>query len=306
MELAFVPLSIESFLRAFLLLCLALPVLPSCAAASCSVPTVAELPLRQSAGFLTVAVTVAGQPASLLLDTGAEGGLVTPDAARRLRLPADPDRRTRVVGTGGPGAVAAHVVLGGMVLGDIALPPLSVPVGPLPAVPRIIPPVAGLLGADVLAAFEVEIDVPRKRLILHELYGDCDDPVPWPHTTVPLRRVGDRLVAPALLDGSPLEALVDTGALSIALDTEAAARLGVSADMLAVDPGGISGGVDMREVPFHWHRFASLAIGDIVLRDPVLTVTRVREATPILLGASWFATRRVWLSYATGQMFVGR
>lgn len=268
--------------------------------------TVAELPLRDSAGFLTVAASVAGQPVSLLLDTGAEAGLVTPEAARRLRLRLDPHRRTRVEGTGGAGAVATHVVLSGAVLGSIALPSRSVPVGPLPAIPRVVPPVAGLLGADALAGFDVEIDVRRNRLALHEIYGDCDDPVPWPHSTVPLRGVGDRLTLTAMLDGKPFEALIDTGALSIVLDPETAATLGVTAGMLAVDPGGVSGGVDMREVPFHWHRFASLAIGEATLRNPVLTVTTVHEATPILLGASWFMAHRVWLSYATGRLFIAR
>jgi hypothetical protein len=62
----------------------------------------------------------------------------------------------------------------------------------------------------------------------------------------------------------------------------------------------------MREVLFHWHRFASLAVSGVTIRHPVITVTPVREATPILLGASWFAGRHVWLSYATGRMFVAR
>jgi hypothetical protein len=38
----------------------------------------------------------------------------------------------------------------------------------------------------------------------------------------------------------------------------------------------------------------------------VLTVTPVTGETPILLGAHWFAPRRVWLSYATARMFVAR
>ncbi len=276
------------------------------AVAACSVETIAELPLRESAGFLTVAASVAGEPVSFLLDTGAEAGLVTPEAAERLRLPLDPRTQTRMEGTGGLGAVAPHVVLSGVVLGRIGLPPRSVPVGPLPAIPRIVPPVVGLLGADSLAGADVEIDVARNRLLLHQVFGDCADPVSWPHTTVPLRREGDRLVARALLDGQPFDALLDTGALSIVVDTAAAAVVGVTPEMLAREPGGVSGGVDMRELPFHWHRFRSLAVGDVVIHKPVLTVTPVQASTPILLGAQWFAPRRVWLSYATSRMFVAR
>lgn len=274
------------------------------ASAACDVETVAETKLRDVAGFLTVQATIDGVPASLLLDTGAEAGLVTPDAATRLRLPVDPGRRTLVQGTGGAGEVIPHVVLSGAAIGGLGLPPHSVAVGPLPAVPRTTPPVAGLLGADVLSAFDVEIDLRRGRFALHRVSGSCDTPVSWAHDTVALRRAGNRLIAGARLDGHELDALLDTGALSIALDTGAALGLGVSADALARDPGGISGGVDMREVPFHWHRFASLAVGGVAIRHPVVTVTPVREATPMLLGASWFAGRHVWLSYATSRMFV--
>ena len=298
--------SIQSSTRRSLLGGFAVMALGGTASAACDVHAVAETKLRDVVGFLTIQASIGGVPVSLLLDTGAEAGLVTPDAALRLRLPLDPSRRTLVQGTGGAGAVIPHVMLSGLAIGGLELPPRSVPVGPLPAVPRTVPPVAGLLGADALSGFDVEIDVRHGRLALHRVSGECEAPVPWAHDAVALRRTGDRLIASARLDGHPIDALLDTGALSIALDTGAARALGVTADALASDPGGIGGGVDMREVPFHWHRFASLAVGGIIIRHPVITVTPVREATPMLLGASWFAGRRVWLSYATARMFVAR
>ncbi|MBO0712445.1 MAG: retropepsin-like domain-containing protein, partial [Acetobacteraceae bacterium] len=170
--------------------------------------------------------------------------------------------------------------------------------------PRIDPPVAGLLGADVLAGFDVEIDGPGKRLALHEPGAGCVPP--WPSESVPLRRTGDRLSVTARLDGRPVEALIDTGSLSVVLDIEAALGFGVGRAALARDPGGISGGVDMREATYHWHRFASLAVGPVVTRNPVMTVTGIGEQAPMLLGASWFAPRRVWLSFATRRMFIAR
>jgi hypothetical protein len=285
-------------------LAFALPVLPSRA---CEVRTVAEMPLRNSLNFLTVPAAINGISVSLLLDTGAERGLVTPEVARSFDLPSDPRVATRAQGTGGTGAIMPHVVVSSLAVGGLELPPHSIPVGPLPAIPRIIPPVAGLLGGDVLAAFDVEIDVPHGRLALRTVSEDCDAPMRWTHETVPLRREGVRLIAPVTLDGHRLEALLDTGALSIALDTETAIHeLDLSQAALARDPGGIAGGVDMREALFHWHRFGRLAIGGLIERNPVLTVTRIREDTPMLLGASWFAQHRAWLSYATARLFIAR
>jgi len=275
---------------------------PALASASCA--ALAEAALRQTLGFLSVPASIRGVAVSLLLDTGAESGLITEEAAKRLALPADPTRFTRVEGTGGAGAVLPHVLLDQLTLGGLALAPQSLPVGPLPAIPRIDPQVAGLLGADVLAGFEVEIDGPGNRFALYEPGAGCVPP--WPYESVPLHRTGDRLSLTAHLDGRPVEALIDTGSLSIVLDTEAAARLGVSRAALARDPGGISGGVDMREVTYHWHHFASLAIGSVMIGNPVVTVTGVGRETPMLLGASWFASRRVRLSFATGRMFIAR
>ncbi|MBV8400166.1 MAG: hypothetical protein JOZ17_15715, partial [Acetobacteraceae bacterium] len=55
---------------------------------------------------------------------------------------------------------------------------------------------------------------------------------------------------------------------------------------------------------YHWHRFASLQIGREVIRNPVLTVSPLQEEADLLLGSPFFATRRVWLSYASGRMYV--
>lgn len=290
-----------SVLRIALAACL-VPLTPALCSAGCT--RLAQAPLRQTLGFLSVAASIDDVPVSLLLDTGAESGLITEEAARRLGLQADPGRYTRVQGTGGAGAVLAHARIERLTIGAMTLAPLSLPVGPLPAIPRIDPPVAGLLGADALAGFEVELDGPGQRLALYAPGADCAPP--WPHETISLSRAGNRLSVTARLDGRPIEALLDTGSLSVILDRAAAARWGVSAGALARDPGGISGGVDMREAAYHWHRFASLAIGSVLIQDPVVTVTGVSEATKLLLGASWFAPRRVWLSFATGRMFVAR
>ena len=59
-------------------------------------------------------------------------------------------------------------------------------------------------------------------------------------------------------------------------------------------------------VPMHLHRFAELRVGPDVMRDPALWVASVRVVpiVDMLLGADWLQTRRVWLSFATKQIFV--
>lgn len=278
--------------------------------AVCNTVPVAKVKLTDTLGFFSIQARIDFAPVSLLLDTGADTALVTPEAARRLHLALDPGRQTLLQGTGGDGGMAPNVVLRRMTIGDLTLDNRSVPLGALPALPRIVPPVAGLLGADLLAAFDVEIDLEQKRLALYAPASDHDGPCrpPWrgQFDTIELQRQGNRLLARVSLNGHDLLALIDTGARSIIVDTAAAAEMGVTADMLAVDPGGITSGVDMRDVRYHWHRFDSLRIGSETLRRPVLTVAPLQEHAAMLLGSDYFARRRVWLSYATNRMFVER
>ncbi len=282
--------------------------------AGCGVTPLATLPVENTADFVTLAAAIDGRPVSLVMDTGADSELITPEAAERLQLAVDPARVTPILGTGGPAGVSPHVLIRRLTLGTLAFGSLSAPLGYLPAVPRMVPPVAGLLGADLLSRFDIDLDLPGRRMTLYAVAdtpgegAGCADVSlpPWtgPFETVRLRRSGDRLIASARINGHPESALIDTGARSIIVGTVAAGRLGAGPDRLATESGGITGGVDMREVSFHWHRFASLQLGSETVPNPVLTVSALSEDTDMLLGAPYFATRRVWLSYATGRMFV--
>lgn len=286
----------RGFLAVLLLASAAAHAAPSCT-------PLAVVPLADRADYLALPARLGGSPVTLLLDTGATAGLVQPDIARRLGLPghATPERRLR--GTGGRGEMVPIVALPALQLGGLAITGLMAPVSALPQAPHVLPPVAGLLGADVLSHFQVEIDLPHDRLAFYRS-GDCDGAPPWraEATEVALRRVGDRLLADVRLDGEPMRALLDTGARSIIVGEAAARRAG--AQTLAQEPGGIAGGTDLHPVLYHWHRFGTLAIGGIVLRAPTLTVMPIEEDAPILLGAPFFATRQVWLRYDPPAMFV--
>jgi len=61
-----------------------------------------------------------------------------------------------------------------------------------------------------------------------------------------------------------------------------------------------------RLVTMRRHRFRSLAVGGETMQAPEIWVAPVRF-TPIvdmLLGEDWLAGKRVWISYATRQVFV--
>ncbi len=276
------------------------------ARADCGLALVAEVALRDTDGYLSIPVSLAGRPASMLIDTGSDAGLLSPGAARGL--PVERGRVAHVSGTGGGARGVPVATVPTLGIGDLSLGAVPFPLGALPAFPRIVPPIAGLIGGDLLSHFEVEIDASGGVLRFyqaHELSSLCRDLPPWrgPVETVGLTPVGNRMALGVSLDGKPITALLDSGARSRIVSRRAALTGGVDAATLEAEPGGITSGIDGREVLYHWHRFDTLRVGGETDRNPVLTVTPLSDPFDMLLGADWFERHRVWVSYATSRLF---
>ncbi len=267
----------------------------------------AVAPLHDVAGYLLVPVGIDGQPFQLVLDTGAEAGLLDAGVRRTLGLPISAGQRATLHGTGGGSEPAPVARVPRLALGNLLVTDALLPVGRLPASPNVSPPVAGLLGGDVLSRFAVLIDVPDGGLAFYRDAPGCGAAAPaagW--SAVALARDGTRRTVAATLDGDALTALLDTGARSRILATRAALDAGVAPATLAAEPGGVTSGIEGRDAIYHWHRFRTLRIGDETETGPVLTVTPLAGPAGLLLGADWFARRRVLISYATDRMFIER
>ena len=263
------------------------------------------MPLAENWNFLVLPAAIGGQPVSMLLDSGADAGLVTEEAASRLHL-RTLGGRTTLEGTGAAGISARTVLLPELALGDLVLPPHPVPVAALPTEPRVTPPVAGLLGADLLADFDVDIDLPGNRLALSRLAGDCDGFRPWEGAEArardPRRRPPPRRAAPrrpcAAGAGRYRRALDDSRHRCGGADrgrrrrSSRMTRAGCPAGWTCI-PSSIAGTASPRS------RSAATR-----LAGPVVTVAPVNQPVDVLLGADFFAARRVWLSYATSRMFI--
>lgn len=266
-----------------------------------------RLPLADHDGFLSVVARLGGLDASMLVDTGSDAGLLDPRAAHEAGARPDGER---VPVTGRSGIAALSVAsLPSFGLGRLVLTDVAFPLGTLPAMPMLEPPVAGLLGGDVLSAFEVEFDVKAGELALYladHLSASCRGLPPWtgPFETVPARRQGNRMLIPVRLDGTPTEALLDSGARSRIVSRALALSLGVPAGQLDGEPGGYTREIAADRTTYHWHRFQTLEVAGRTVRNPVLTVAPIGEGAAMLLGADWFAAHRLWISYATSRVFV--
>jgi hypothetical protein len=284
--------------------------------AACRVVQQTSVPIGFLNGHLLVTVEVNDTPATFILDTGAERTLMGEDVVRQLGIARDSWVASTVLGIGGyeerPNALPRSLRLGTVTLRRHTLiGDSSVTVGPLPITDIAGHPIAGLLGRDFLSSFDLDMDLPSRRLTLYEV-ADCGSAfLPWtmPYAAIPATTpIGAALVVPVAVDGHPLRALLDTGASASLVAAPGMARLGLTPTLLARDPGGNGSGIGPAPVFMHRHRFTMLSVGPDTTRNPEIWVSPV-HVVPIvdmLLGADWLRTRHIWLSFATKQVFVAQ
>lgn len=274
---------------------------------ACDIHKAAEIPIGFERGFVSAPAVIEDRPVTLLIDTGAETSLVTPVAMAVLHLQTDERRRSIIQGTGGAittqNALLQSIGIGGMEMLD-----QSVAVGPLPAAQSAVVKAFGLLGADWLSDFDVEFDLPHRRMALYRAEGCSGDYVPWPgQKTSVFAQVYRRglVILSAELDGQPVTALLDSGASGSALSEAAAARIDLGASALALDPSGTSIGIDGATLTTRRHRFGRLRIGTISYGGPLISISPLHLAmADMLLGADWLRDNRVWISYATHRVTI--
>ncbi|HYL77422.1 MAG TPA: aspartyl protease family protein [Bryobacteraceae bacterium] len=197
-------------------------------------------------GFGLMVSINGGRPLNLLLDTGASGILLRSKAARKVGATELAETSVRGIGDEGGrshGAIAREVRIGGAVFADYLLDVAG---------RKSIYGEDGIIGTDVFAEFLVTLDFRQRKLVL--------DPLPGGR---PVRqRTYDRAALPALKDFTPVFRvdhlllvettiaetkpvlfILDTGASSTMISTQAAFR----ATKVHLDSGtrlrGVSGNV---------------------------------------------------------------
>jgi len=276
------------------------------ASGRCGSPSSLDLPITVKQGLPLVRVTLKSGDAVLIVDTGAESSIFSTAAAERLQLPRNMAYPRRVRGING-GVVSGAVELPGFAIAGVHMPNFGVLVGSLdlPKVDGIAPD--GLLGADILSDFDLEMDLAHDLVRL-----TCGVPAPaWTRSHSPIaanRSLHNRLFFRTSLDGKNIATIIDTGAQHSLLAAEAASALGASPERLArehvgqVRGVGTSVGVEARP-----YRFRRLVIGEETLTDPILLVAPVNLAdADLILGADFLKSFRAWISYKSRNAFIAR
>ncbi len=259
-------------------------------------------------------VEVNGVTASFLMDTGAQRSVVSEAAVKRLGVARDEWVGTTMSGIGGvndrANANPRSLALGGVPLVRRTLrrdTSLTVGILPSSSVPGEV--VDGLLGRDYLSEFDLDLDVASRQMELYQASGCSGRFLPWAgdYVAIPVSNPTESaLLIPVLLDGVPLRAMLDSGASGSLLAAPGMFRMKLGLGDLENDPSIPVGGLGAHTVIMRQHRFRTLRVGPQTMDAPLLWVAPVRLSpiADMLLGADWLAARRVWISYATRQIFV--
>jgi len=282
--------------------------------AACTVEKRGAVSFAPVGNRILVPLTINGINANVVLDTGAERSLVTPEAVRRLGLASDEWVATTMRGVSGivehPNADPHSLALGEVplhrqtVTHDISLLVAEMP-GSLP--PGLV--VDGLLGRDLLSSFDLEFDIRAHQLTLYDVRECSGEFVPWTggFATLPaIMPTTKAMIVPITIDGQRLRALLDTGATSLLILAPGMFRLGLTPATIAHDPGAVTRGIGPMAPEIHRHRFSTWQVGPELERNPTFWVSQARVVPIVdaLLGADWLlAQRRVWISFTTGQVF---
>ncbi len=178
-------------------------------------PALAESLAVSASGLPVVPITLSGGAQPFLAATGRSTSAVLPALAAELRLrPAD-------ITGGAPGFLLEGFSLDGRTLDPVRAAALPEPL-------RHEPSARGILGADVLSRFTVEVDLAGGRLILHAP-GQPPPPNGAAWTEAALTIVPSRVpVVQPRIGATPVTAVIDTGARRTTINWTAAMALGLA------------------------------------------------------------------------------
>jgi predicted aspartyl protease len=279
------------------------------AGGDCRLIPVAQLPVESPGNMVFTEAEIDGKSVKLLVDTGAERTLLTETTVERLHLARDLQHATRTYGIGSPTATWDAKLPDGIVLGGMRLPVDRVTVGRFGISEVAGHQVDGLLGADVLLGFDIDLDLPAQEMTLYRARRECPDAAPpWNQAYVDVAGVSirkDRLMLPFELNGVAGIAVLDTGAQMSSISREMAARVGLLDSDLADDRTVMAHGAAPDQVPVRIHRFSEFRIGPTETLAPMLPVVpMVSGMGDALVGGDFLRDRRVWLSFSTRRVFV--
>ncbi len=306
-------------IRTIIMGCVLLATAPASANETpCKLVQVGEIPVKMMDGNEVTDARINDHPVTMIVDTGSSNTVVFRSASESLGLKLTQMRGVQFYGVGGEGG-AFTARINDFGIGTASIKNLDVLVtGRQNMGPQ------GVLGADLLLQADVEFDFPSGKVrFFRPEHCSGDQVVYWgkAYSVVPMQGSStDQINVLVSLGGTPVRALMDTGAAGSVVTTNVAAKAGVGPSSKDVVGGGSTVGLGAERVQTAIAAFSSFSFGDETIRNAKLRIGDIfgadkavvlgsRIAAPVmenemLLGADFFRAHRVYVSKNQRKVYV--
>ena len=267
----------------------------------------------------TIMAKIDGHEARLLIDTGGFFNTINPDEATRLGLKLEfAPASLRVRGIGGTAQDIKMATAKTFEVGPLAMKNVDFVTT---ATGGFGQEVVGLLGENILGAYDIEYDLGEGAIRLYGFKGDCDNvsPTYWSKSSSelkidPTQGLSNKLVGMVSINGHQIRATFDTGAASSILNLRAAKNAGITPQSPGVRAAGVSRGIGSGEVTTWIVPLDSFAIADETISKIQMQMGAVLDGadSDMLLGVDFFLAhrvfvepekRRIFFTYSGGRVF---
>ncbi|NIE80054.1 retroviral-like aspartic protease family protein [Asaia sp. As-1742] len=269
----------------------------------CEIRTLGRLRLRSLASIPVVEARIDGKPVLFMVDTGAFNSVIFKKNASMLSLNYT-GATAQVRGVHGIESSAVvridRLDLGSGATTDHAF---VLTESMAPRTPKGLPPIVGLLGAELLMASDLVIDMPHHAMYMLDMRR-CPYITPYWQGTVhkiPIERDWDdnKVRLTFTIDGSkPIPAIFDTGSSHVLLPYSLAhEKLGITRRDLKKDPSSTdSMAVGEDTVTSYHQQFDHLDMGDFRISNAWVTIDDADNIDHALFGARFLHQTRIWLT----------
>lgn len=284
----------------------------------CQLQSFGEIDAELKGGMIIAQARINGQPAPMIVDTGAFGTMLFESSAKRLGLSLR-DAGITAYGVGGSTRVYSARVK------EFGVAGLSEQNADLAVTGRQLGGAVGLIGSLFLMQADIEFDLPHGKIRFFKPV-DCqgDEVVYWgqayavaPMTPMP----NNEIVVRVDVNGQPIVAELDSGSGVSTLTLQGAQKAGVGRDDPALQAAGHAKGLGSSDVSTFVERFASFSFGDETIRNAELRVadlygkdkerrignliaTPVSDEPQMLLGADFLRAHRVFIAREQHKVYV--
>ncbi len=247
-------------------------------------------------GRITVPITINGTAKQIMVDTGASNSLLTLATVEELKLKFGVAANGRfIMGVGGtPSFFVAHV--DEFRLGKIKAENFNLYIEP----DRMA--AAGLLGADFLSKFDVDLDFAHAEMNLIRAEHCDGNVVYWSKKSygiIPFEIEDNHIMVKVKLDGVEIRAALDTGAADTVMSLDKAS------DAFDLDE-------DKLEKSRHYP-FKTLTLGEVTISNPAIALMRDRESIVMghhssdlhmIIGMGVLRRLHLYISYKDKMIYV--